>query len=102
MKLSAREIAQILNKKRQEISKIARVENWPYSEIPVRGGQRRIYEIERLPNTKIRAAILRSRNPITQQLRILRYELQAADRLIDAARAKLDELEREIQLRKFS
>jgi|GEM_PF-5497231 len=96
MKLSAQEIADIIQVTRRTVERRANKEGWPYEEIPSPGqtGTKRLYLIERLPNTDIQGAILRSRNPITQHFQILRHELRAAASLIDAVIERIDELER--------
>jgi len=65
MKLSAQEIADIIQVTRRTVERRANKEGWPYEEIPSPGqtGTKRLYLIERLPNTDIRASILYKDNP---------------------------------------
>jgi len=63
MKLDAKEIAAAISKPEESITprgikKKAKRESWPYEEVPVRGGRKRLYPVAKIPNMEIRRKLM--------------------------------------------
>lgn len=86
----ASEIAVLVGQSRENITRRANKEGWPYREAPVRGGQARFFEMAKLP-ADVQVAILEGSK------KDLRARLDALAKDTDELQAALSTLRRRLR-----